>query len=241
MACAPGATAAAISSRCKAIASLLQQGSTSPALFPSAGQMAPKIYADTVLWSSGAEGLVPRSAQRRVILFFCPTRASLATRFLSVCGERLLRRSLPRDRGIVFERRDGFRLLRMMTRPRRELAKAHVPQFAAERLLGDRDPELFEQPLRQINQPPAHDAMDGWDRAVLDNLPQCLTLMVVEQALSAGRLAVHKATWTLGVKPKNPIAHDPQPDAAGPRCVPARAAVINFSQRQETPGLIRIA
>ncbi len=32
-----------ISSRCSAMASLLQEGSTSPAPFPSAGQMAPKI------------------------------------------------------------------------------------------------------------------------------------------------------------------------------------------------------
>ena len=29
-------------------------------------------------WSFGAEGRVPRLAQRRVILFFCPTRASSA-------------------------------------------------------------------------------------------------------------------------------------------------------------------
>ena len=27
-------------------------------------------------WSFGADGRVPRLAQRRVILFFCPTRAS---------------------------------------------------------------------------------------------------------------------------------------------------------------------
>ena len=38
-----GATASEISPRCRAMASLLQEGSTSPAPFPSAGQMAPKI------------------------------------------------------------------------------------------------------------------------------------------------------------------------------------------------------
>lgn len=53
--------------------------------------------------------------------------------------------------------------------------------------------------MRQINQPPAHDAMDGWHRAVLDDLPQRLALMVVEKAGSARRLAVHKAIGTLGV------------------------------------------
>jgi hypothetical protein len=38
--------------------------------------MAPKMSADAVLWSFGAEGRVPRLAQRRLIVFFCPTRAS---------------------------------------------------------------------------------------------------------------------------------------------------------------------
>jgi hypothetical protein len=38
--------------------------------------MAPKIQTERVRWSSGAEGRVPRRAQRRVILFFWPTRAS---------------------------------------------------------------------------------------------------------------------------------------------------------------------
>ena len=41
-----------------------------------AGQMAPKIQADLVRWSLGALGRVPRFAQRRVILVFCPTLAS---------------------------------------------------------------------------------------------------------------------------------------------------------------------
>src|ERR1700730_5180230 len=76
MACAPGATASEISSRCRAMASLLPEGSTSPAPFPSAGQMAPKISAELVLWSCGAEGRVPRFAHRWVTLFFCPIRAS---------------------------------------------------------------------------------------------------------------------------------------------------------------------
>ena len=40
--------------------------------------MAPKMEAEAVRWSLGAEGRVPRLAQRRVILFFCPTRASSA-------------------------------------------------------------------------------------------------------------------------------------------------------------------
>jgi hypothetical protein len=38
--------------------------------------MAPNIQADLVRWSRGALGRVPRFAQRRVILVFCPTLAS---------------------------------------------------------------------------------------------------------------------------------------------------------------------
>jgi hypothetical protein len=56
--------------------SVLQKGRTSPAPLPCSGQIAPKIHADFVRWSFGADGLVPRLAQRRVILFFWPTRAS---------------------------------------------------------------------------------------------------------------------------------------------------------------------
>jgi hypothetical protein len=35
----------------------------------------------------------------------------------------------------------------------------------AERLFGDREAELLENPLRQVDQPPAHYAMDRRDRA----------------------------------------------------------------------------
>ena len=91
--------------------------------------------------------------------------------------------------------------------------------------------------MRQISQPPAHDAMEGWHRAVLDDLPQRLALMVVEKAGSARRLAVHKAIGTLGVEPQHPVTHDLQPDTANPRRVRARAAVIDLRQRQKTPDL----
>ena len=43
---------------------------------PYLGHIAPKIYAERVRWSRGADGLDPRLAQRPVILFFWPIRAS---------------------------------------------------------------------------------------------------------------------------------------------------------------------
>jgi hypothetical protein len=50
------------------IASLLHRGMTIPAALPSAGQIAPNSHADDRRWSLGAEGRVPRFAQRRVSL-----------------------------------------------------------------------------------------------------------------------------------------------------------------------------
>ena len=101
IACAPGATARAISAKpgeplgstCRFIASMLQRGSTRPAPLPCWGQhravramrrrwrcdqasVAPEV--DVVRWSFGALGRVPRLAQRQVILFFWPILASSA-------------------------------------------------------------------------------------------------------------------------------------------------------------------
>jgi hypothetical protein len=58
------------------MAGVSQPGMTRPAPLPAFGQMAPKISADCVRWSCGAEGRVPRRAQRRVIVFFRPILAS---------------------------------------------------------------------------------------------------------------------------------------------------------------------
>lgn len=79
----------------------------------------------------------------------------------------------------------------MMTRPGREFAVAHGTQFPAERLLSDGDAELLEYPLRQIDQPPAHHAMDCRDRAALDHSDDRLAMIVIE----LGGL-----TWRLGVQ-----------------------------------------
>jgi hypothetical protein len=61
----------------------VQRGSTRPAPLPCAGQIAPKMYVEAVRRSRGAEGRVPRLAQRRVILFFWPMRASSANQISS--------------------------------------------------------------------------------------------------------------------------------------------------------------
>src|ERR1700720_3843415 len=127
-----------------------------------------------------------------------------------------------------------------MARPRRELAKTHVSQFPAERLLGDLEEKLLEQPPREIDQPQRNDAMDGGDGAAPHRPPQHLALAVVENAGGARRLAVQETIRALGVETDNPVTHDLHSDAADPRRVRARPAAVNLGQRQETPGLTGI-
>src|ERR1700726_2912015 len=240
MACAPGATASEISSRCRAIASLLQEGSTSPAPFLRPGRWRRKYRPNS---SSGRAA--PKAVSRVSPIGGCPCFSALSelrleTKSLSACQTPLLRPSPPRERESFFKSRRGFLVLRMMARSRRELAKAHMPQLAAERRLGDRDPELLEEPLRQIDQPPAHDAMQGGNRPIFHDLPQGLALALVEDARSARRFAGQETIRTFGVETDNPVAHDLHPDPADPCRIRPRAAIVNLGQRQETPALIGI-
>ena len=87
----------------------------------------------------------------------------------------------------------------MMTRPSREFAVAHGAQLSAERLLGDDDAELLEDPLRQIDQPPAHHAMDRRDRARIDPGHQGRAMRVGELGRLAGglRLINPSGPWAL--------------------------------------------
>src|SRR4029077_1102480 len=113
--------------------------------------------------------------------FFGRSEPHPRTRFLS-CRSRAP--SLARVRagawGSFFKILDRARGLRVMARPCRELAVAHGAQLPAERLLGDRDAELLEDPLCQIDQPPTHHAVDCRNRPTLDHAGDGLALDVVE-------------------------------------------------------------
>ena len=79
--------------------------------------------------------------------------------------ERMLHRPPARERSE--KPRSELTLLALnavMARPCEELAIAHGAQLPAERLLGDRDAELLEDPLCQIDQPPKHHAVDCRNR-----------------------------------------------------------------------------
>src|ERR1700704_1378929 len=97
--------------------------------------------------------------------------------------------------------------------------------------------ELLEDPLRQIDQPPAHHAMDRRDRAVLDHQHNSLALGIIEPRGLAWRFAVKQAVRTACVEPQYPIPDDLKPDPADLRCLRALRTVINRRKSQKPPGL----
>ena len=124
-----------------------------------------------------------------------------------------------------------------MARTSGQLAIAHGPQFAAERLLGDREAELLPEPLHQIDQAPAHDTMDRRDRAFIELCGQSRAMRVGELGRPAGRLAVEKALRPVRVELHHPVAHDLQRDPADPSGFGPARPVLDRRQSQETPRL----
>ena len=97
-----------------------------------------------------------------------------------------------------------------MARASRKLAIAHLAQHAAERLLGDDDAEFLENPLAEIDDPPAHDPMNRRDRPALDDRRQRRPMLVVQPRRLPRRLAVDQAVRTMRVEPDHPVANDLQ-------------------------------
>src|SRR3712207_6770813 len=104
----------------------------------------------------------------------------------------------------------------MMARPGREFAIAHGPQLAAERLLGDGQAELLPDRLCQIDQTPAHHAVDGRDWAAVHDAGQRTPLVGVELRGRTWRLAVEEAVGPERVEAQHPVPHDLQCDATDP-------------------------
>jgi len=81
----------------------------------------------------------------------------------------------------------------MMAGTGRELAITHGAQFAAQRLLGDDDAKLLEDPLAEVHDPPAHDPMDRRDRAALDDRGERGPVRAIQPGSLSGRLAIDQA------------------------------------------------
>jgi hypothetical protein len=123
----------------------------------------------------------------------------------------------------------------MMARPRRELSIPQRAQFAAEDLFGDRYAIFGENPLGKIDQPPAHDLMNGGDWTRLDHGEKCAPLFVIEFRGTPGRLSIDEPVRPFGVEAKNPIANGLEPDPAEPGRVSPRAAIINRHESEKAP------
>jgi hypothetical protein len=95
-----------------------------------------------------------------------------------------------------------------MARAGGELAVVHRVQFAAHRLLGKRNAELQMRPLAQIDDPPAHNAMDRRGRAAFHDRRQRLPLRRIEDGRPARRCPVDQPIRSFGVEPDHPVPDD---------------------------------
>ena len=125
----------------------------------------------------------------------------------------------------------------MMAGTGRKLAIAHGSQLPAQCLLGDGDAELLEDPLRQIDQPPAHNTMDRRDRATFDHPRDGLALGIVELWGLARRFAVKQAVRASRIEPDHPIPDDLESDTAELCRLAARPTVIDHRQSKKPSGL----
>jgi len=84
------------------------------------------------------------------------------------------------SRASFFTTLDGACRLRVVARTGRQLAVSHRPQFAAQRLLRHGDLMFLPEPLAEVDDPPAHHAMHGRDRAVLNHGSQRGAMLIIQ-------------------------------------------------------------
>ncbi len=77
-------------------------------------------------------------------------------------------------------------------------------------LLGNADPELFPDPLTQVDQAPAYHPMGCRNRPALQHLHQCSPVCIIELRGLARRLAADQSFRPLGIEPHHPVPHDLQ-------------------------------
>ena len=130
-------------------------------------------------------------------------------------------------------------VLRMMAGPSRELVITHLVQDAARGRFRDRDPELIPYPVDHIDQPPAHDVMDGGD-GCFDQLGKGTSMHVFKPGRLTGRLPVERTRRPISVETDDPVPDDLKPNSAHGRRPDARAASLDRCQCQKPPGLIGI-
>jgi hypothetical protein len=130
--------------------------------------------------------------------------------------------------------------LRVVARTGREFAIAHLAQFPAQSLHSDGEAELLKHPLRQIDQPPAHDAMDRRRRPFFNHFHQRRVVRVIEFWRLAGGLPINQSVGAMGVELHHPVAHDLQRHIADLLRLGAHGAVINCGEREKPSRLRRV-
>jgi hypothetical protein len=119
-----------------------------------------------------------------------------------------------------------------MARAGREFAVAHGPQLMSKSLLADRDLELVSQPLGQVYDPPAHDAVGGGNRPRLDDLLQCVAVLVIENRLRPWCLACRQTVRSIRIEAQNPVPNNLPRHPANKGCIAATTAIQDRCNRQ---------
>jgi hypothetical protein len=113
----------------------------------------------------------------------------------------------------------------------RELTISHGAQFPAQCLLGDDDAEFLEDPLTEVDDPPAHDAMHGRDRAAREYRRERGAVRAVQTRRLSGRLAINQPFRPMGVELQHPIANDLKRHPADLCCFRPPRAFVDRPQR----------
>ena len=120
-----------------------------------------------------------------------------------------------------------------MARASRELAITHIAQHPAQRLLGDGDAEFLENPLAEIDDPPAHHPVNSRDRPTLDDRGERSAMRVVQPRWLSGRLAINQPVRPVRIELDHPVANDLKRHPADLRRLRARRAFVDRRQRQK--------
>ena len=128
----------------------------------------------------------------------------------------------------------------MVSGPCRQFAIAHGAQVAAQGLLADRHAIFAEQPLDQIDDPPANHPMRSRDRTLFDDSRQRLFVLSSEHRTRARCLAIEQPVGPARVEAQHPVPNRLQAHAADIcRRVP-RTTIVYHRQRQQPANLVRI-
>ena len=113
-------------------------------------------------------------------------------------------------------------LLRMVTGPGGQLHIAQFLQLAADGSLVEQHRELFVEPMREIDQPPVHDAMDRWGRPALHRTNQGTSLRIIDDRRLDRCLSIQQPIRTVGNEA------DPQSRTSCKVTPPIRAASLRL-------------